>query len=72
MDLLDSLLSVFSPKSLNAVSILSLLVGTFFLGAMTAAIQRGIKYQGWFGFEMPSRTTQSEEGKSIRRSCKQS
>ena len=65
---LDLLASVVSSKSLNAVSILTIVVETFSLGAFTAAIQRGIKYQGWFGFKMPSRKRQSEEGKSIRRS----
>ena len=61
MDLLDSLLSVFNSKSLNAVTILTIVVGTFPLRAFATAIQRGIKYQGWFVFQKPSRTVQSKE-----------
>tara|TARA_B100000131_G_scaffold305718_1_gene331990 strand:+ start:235 stop:459 length:225 start_codon:yes stop_codon:yes gene_type:complete len=59
MDPLD-----FIERTSNNLSIFQwifLFGGIFFLGAMTAAIQRGINEQGWFGFEKLSRTRQTKE-----------
>ena len=62
MDSLDPLNSLAgNGASFDTVRLILLLIGTFFFGAMTAAIQRGIKQQGWFGFKKPSRTTQTKE-----------
>ena len=62
MDSLDSLNSLTATGAgFDNVRLILLLIGTFFFGAMTAAIQRGIKQQGWFGFKKPSRTTQTKE-----------
>ena len=62
MDSLDPLNSVAGGvTSFDTVRLIMLMIGTFFFGALTAAIQRGIKEQGWFGFKKPSRTTQTKE-----------
>ncbi|AAP99664.1 MULTISPECIES: hypothetical protein [Prochlorococcus] len=62
MDSFDPLNSVTaSGTSFDTVRLIMLMIGTFFFGALTAAVQRGIKEQGWFGFKKPSRTTQTKE-----------
>ena len=62
MDLLDPLNSVAGGgTNFDTVRLIMLMIGTFFFGALTAAIQRGVKEQGWFGFKKPSRTTQTKE-----------
>ena len=62
MDSFDPLNSLAGGgTSFDTVSLIMLVIGTFFLGALTAAVQRGIKEQGWFGFKKPSRTTQTKE-----------
>ncbi len=62
MDSFDPINSVAgSGKSFDTLTLFILAIGTFFFGAMTAAIQRGIKEQGWFGFKKPSRVTQTKE-----------
>ena len=62
MDSFDPLNSVAEGgTSFDTIRLIILMIGTFFFGALTAAIQRGIKEQGWFGFKKPSRTTQTKE-----------
>ena len=62
MDSLDPLNSVAGGGTcFDTVRLIMLMIGTFFFGALTAAIQRGVKEQGWFGFKKPSRTTQTKE-----------
>ena len=62
MDSFDPLNSVAgSGTSFDTVRLIMLMIGTFFFGALTAAIQRGVKEQGWFGFKKPSRTPQTKE-----------
>ena len=62
MDSFDPLNSVTgSGTSFDTVRLIMLMIGTFFFGALTAAVQRGIKEQGWFGFKKPSRTSQTKE-----------
>ena len=41
--------------SLDTIKLIVFLIGTFFFGAMIAAIQRVIKEEGWFGFKRRSR-----------------
>jgi len=40
---------------LDTIKLIVFLIGTFFFGAMIAAIQRVIKEEGWFGFKRRSR-----------------
>ncbi len=47
--------------SFDTARLIMLMIGTFFFGALTAAVQRGIKEQGWFGLKKTSRTTQTKE-----------
>ncbi len=62
MNSLDPLNSIAGGRtSFDTVRLIMLMIGTFFFGALAAAIQRGIKEQGWFGFKKPSRTTQTKE-----------
>ena len=62
MDSFDPLNSVTGGEiRFDTLKLIMLMIGTFFFGALTAAIQRGIKEQGWFGFKKPSRTTQTKE-----------
>ena len=62
MDSFDPLNSVTGGgTSFGTVRLIMLMIGTFFFGALTAAVQRGIKEQGWFGFKKPNRTTQTKE-----------
>ena len=62
MDSFDPLNSAIGGgTSFNTVRLIMLMIGTFFFGALTAAVQRGMKEQGWFGFKKPSRTTQTKE-----------
>ena len=62
MDSFDPLNSVTGGgTSFDTVRLIMLMIGTFFFGALTAAIQRGGKEQGWFAFKKPSRTTQTKE-----------
>ena len=62
MDSFDPLNSVTGAgTSFGILRLIMLMIGTFFFGALTAAVQRGIKEQGWFGFKKPSRTTQTKE-----------
>ena len=62
MDSFDPLNSVtVGGKSFGTVRLIMLMIGTFFFGALTAAVQRGIKEHGWFGFKKPSRAIKSKE-----------
>ncbi len=47
--------------SFDTVRLIIVMIGTFFLGALTASIQRGKKEQGWFNFKKPNRTKQTKE-----------
>ena len=51
--------------SFGTVRLIMLMIGTFFFGALTAAVQRGIKEQGWLVFKKPSRTTQTKEQMNV-------
>ncbi|KGG16093.1 MULTISPECIES: hypothetical protein [unclassified Prochlorococcus] len=62
MDSFDPLNSIAgNGQSFDTYRLILLLIATFFFGAMSAAIQRGIKEQGWFDFKTPSRTRQTKE-----------
>ena len=47
--------------SLDTIKLIVFLIGTFFFGAMIAAIQRVIKEEGWFGFRRRSRIRETKE-----------
>ena len=47
--------------SLDTIKLIVFLIGTFFFGAMIAAIQRVIKEEGWFGFKRRSRIKEPKE-----------
>ena len=47
--------------SLDTIKLIVFLIGTFFFGAMVAAIQRVIKEEGWFGFKRRSRIREPKE-----------
>ena len=47
--------------SLDTIKLIVFLIGTFFFGAMIAAIQRVIKEEGWFGFKRRSRIREPTE-----------
>ncbi len=48
-------------QAFDIYRLILLLLGAFFFGAITAAIQRGIKEQGWFGSGKKNRTKQTQE-----------
>ena len=50
-----------SGTNFDTLRLIMLMFGAFFFGALTAAVHRGIKEQGWLGFKKPSRTTQTKE-----------
>ena len=47
--------------NLDTVRLIIFQIGTFFFGAMIAAIQRSINEKGWFGFKKCSRIKQPKK-----------
>ena len=50
-----------SVQIVDNVKLIVLLIGTFFLGAMIAAIRTGIKEQDWLRFDKLIRTRQTND-----------